>query len=108
MSTITIATVCNRLVTYRFTTNDEGKWKAIEEMQDSSNLNLRSIATNFSLDKESLICCEGDEDDSKKINIALHSLTDLKCFYLFILKNIPNCENCWDPASLGQICDLLV
>ena len=96
------------MVTYRFGLSEEGKYVTTEEMQDSSGLELQSIATNFSLDKETLISCELDENNDKKVHIATHSLTDLSCFYLWLLQNISGVSDVWNPADLGAITKLLV
>jgi hypothetical protein len=96
------------LVTYRFGLNCEGKYETQEEMQDSTGLELTGIATNFSLDKETLISCESDEMKDSKVNIATHSLTDLSYFYLWLLQNVPGMADQWMPADLHAITKLLV
>ena len=96
------------MVTYRFGLNSEGKYETTEEMQDSTGLELTGIATNFSLDKETLISCESDENKDSIVNIATHSLTDLGCFYLWLLQNVPGMTDAWMPTDLHAITKLLV
>jgi hypothetical protein len=96
------------LVTYRFGLNSEGKYETTEEMQDSTGLDLIGIATNFSLDKETLISCESDENKDSVVNIATHNLTDLGCFYLWLLQNVPGMTDAWMPTDLHAVTKLLV
>lgn len=106
MQTITIATACNQLVTYRFDLDDQGKWKATEEMQDSSGMNMKSIATNFSLDKGSLLSFEQDDNEKSSMHIASHRLTDLKCLYFWFLQ-ARDVDGKWNAAELGDVVELL-
>ena len=45
-------------------------------------------------------------NDSKKIHVASHRLTDLKCMYFWLLQSVDT-SKVWNPADLGRIADLL-
>ena len=108
MCSITLATVCDRLATYKFNLEADGKYKATEEMIDVSGVEMKSISTNFSLERDTLVSCQSDDDDSGKIRIATHSLTDLKCYYYWLLLNIPNNNETYNPADMKRIVDVLI
>lgn len=86
---------------------DNGKYEAVEYINNSDGQNMTQVVTNFSLNKKMLLTYEKDEQDLNVFNLATHEPIDLKCQYTWILLTL-DITHKLTPAEIKELVELLV
>lgn len=106
MQSITVTTAGNQLATFRIGEENGKVVCTAEPPVDANMTNFQNVASNFSLDRGSMLCFEEDRAEKNVVHVASHRLTDLKCMYAWIMSNAS--QNLYDPGDVANIVKLLV